>query len=132
MLHLDKWRFAVVVFAVGAAASLVWLVVLTGRVNRAEATRVATIEANYSSCVTSIPFLHRLNAALRGGRDVAEVLLINFKEMHRVTPPRTNQYLIQTININRLENAIIAATGPELPVPTRADCQRRRDNALNR
>lgn len=123
-------------FWVGGLIALVWLVILTGRVNRAEAERAAskaaTINANYASCIRSIPFAKQINGFVAGAETVAYVLLANQISTHEATRPGTEVYRAQVVNIQRLQRAIASGTGVRMPVSTPADCAERRDQALAR
>lgn len=54
-------RITFAVFAGGVVVIAMWLAVLTGRVNRQEAARIATIESDYNACIMVIPFLKQMN-----------------------------------------------------------------------
>lgn len=136
--RLPRWLFrhrkpiAFLVFTLGAVGIGVWLILLTGRVNRVEATRVATIQARYSACVSSIPILRQINAAFAGGRDFARAQLLNAEAMHRIAEPGSEVYRQQTVNIARTRAAIRRGGRVTLPVPTRKVCEQRRDAELSR
>ena len=121
------WRGVKLALELAACvAILVALVVINGNANRSK----AIIEANYSTCVTSIPFLKKFNRAMKGAETVANVLLFNAEAMHDITEPGTEVYRTQTRNIARLRAAINSGSGVRIPVPTEAVCKARRDAAL--
>lgn len=93
--YRNRGRLTFAVAFLGAIAIGYWLIVLTGRVNRAEverqrqeAIRVATAEANYDSCLRSIPFYTKLNEAFVGLQlEVPTVEECDHRRTQEISPP---------------------------------------------
>lgn len=128
-----RWRtVASVVFVAGAVAVPIWLYVLTAKVNRVEAVRQGAIQADYNACVGSIPLLRKIDKFIVGTEAVADVLIRNSADMHRITPKTSPVYRQQAINLRRLRARVADGKGVRLPVPTVRSCAAERDRDLAR
>lgn len=87
-------------------------------------------DAAYKACLVSIPALNRVNRFVDGVKDLHVALLENAVANHKATPPGTDVYRQQVVNIARLARTVDAVNGVRFPVPTKAECADRKKRLL--
>lgn len=125
------------VFLVGATAIAIWSGVLTARVfateerqRSQEAARTAAIQATYTACIRSIPFLTKFNKAVAGAEEWGRIQLLNGRQLlEAVEPGLLRRQLI--VNLERQRDALDDSRGLRVPVPTKKVCAERRADALD-
>jgi hypothetical protein len=131
---LDGWQFWVGVAYFGLAMVTVALWVSFARETRqAQARRadiIANADAQYTQCITSIPTLGRIDSFIDGVRGTNAVLLRNALASHAATPPGSELYRVQILNIARLRASVKSAEGVRFPIPTRAECSALRNRLI--
>ncbi len=107
----------------------IWVYVITGTLHHEVSSRKTAAEAarlaDYNNCVSAVPVVAKMNAAIGAAAEVGFVLLQNSEETHMVTPAGTAVYRQQQVNIERLRRALVAGAGVHIPWPTKQECATR-------
>jgi hypothetical protein len=127
--HTDSWRFWMTIAFLALSGIVLWGIYLTQQsaqlgatTAKQQAITAARIDADYRSCVRSIPSLRSISTHVQGVNELGEILVENSRALLH-TPP----YAVRRANLHRLERAQrkIAAVR-SFPVPTVRSCAARR------
>lgn len=119
---LKSWRFWMVVWGFALVGAITFTLVTYSRESGDRAAHTAEIRSQQAQCISSRPFLHKINLWVGGVREVGDVLLANSERMHKITPPGSKLYHAQDVNIAKLRQALRPQKHFEIPVPSVAEC----------
>lgn len=134
---LSSITFWALVFVVSQGAAFAWLksVSETSAQAKAKAAKIeavreaeqrAAANARVQQCLASIKSLRRINAFVDAVREFHEAAAENSYANLAATPKGTREYRLRRRNYRRIKQTIPAVRAVTFPVPTRADCERRR------
>jgi hypothetical protein len=130
--RIDNWKFWMTVAFIALSCVVVWGVLITqqqvklsSHQAREQAIALARVEADYRSCIRSIPSLRAISRHVSGVNDLARILVANNRALLHDSVARERP--VRLANLHRLlraERKVAAVQG--FPVPTRASCLKRR------
>jgi hypothetical protein len=140
--RMDTWAFWVGIAYFGLALVVLSLFFVNQKTSRNirrtaadEAAHTAEIVANartrYTSCISSIPELAKINRFIHGVQDLHRAQEDAAKAILDNTGPADPLYRIRVKNYWRFKHAADAVAGVNFRVPTRETCRQLRDRLLN-
>lgn len=122
---IDQWKFWVTLLVVVVGFGLVWMFVITQRLTREQATREARIEADYRSCINSIPSLKKISEHVLGVNHLAEAIAMNNAVALQHSAPADRAFRAANLaRVQRARKEIAAVRG--FPTPTQRSCEQQR------